>query len=102
MIKYPAIRDLQLWRRKNWMENGEVMVHLTIAVEEGLLEEAQKRAAEQGTSVDVLLRSYLESYVDKEQRKRQQQAVRSLLDLSSRTQGGSGGRKWTRDELHER
>jgi plasmid stability protein len=89
-------------REKSGFENGEVMVHLTIAVEESLLEEAQKRAAQQGTSVDALLRSYLESYVDQEQRKRQQQAVRSLLDLSLRTHGGSGGRKWTRDELHER
>jgi hypothetical protein len=89
-------------RKKAGAENGEAMVNLTIAVEESLLEEAQKRAVEQGTLVDALLRSYLESYVDTEQRKRQQEAVRSLLDLSLRTQGGSGGRKWTRDELHAR
>jgi len=78
------------------------MVNLTIALEEGLLEQAQKRALEQGTSLDEILRSYLESYVDKEQRERQERAVRSLLDLSSQARSGSGGRKWTRDELHER
>lgn len=78
------------------------MVNLTIALEEGLLEQAQKRALQQGTSLDEILRSYLESYVDKEQRERQERAVRSLLDLSSKARSGSGGRKWTRDELHER
>jgi len=78
------------------------MVNLTIALEEGLLEQAQKRALQQGTSLDEILRSYLESYVDKEQRERQERAVRSLLDLSSQARSGSGGRKWTRDELHER
>src|SRR5436305_14993722 len=67
--------------KKSGSENGEVMVHLTIEVEEGLLQEAQKRAAQQGTSVDALLRSYLESYVDQDQRERQQQGVTSLLGL---------------------
>lgn len=78
------------------------MTHLTIALEESLLEEARERARQQGTSVESLLRRYLESYVDQEQRGRQQKAISSLLELASKSRGGSGGRKWTRDELHER
>ncbi len=78
------------------------MVHLTIALEENLLEEAKEKARQQGKSLDDLLRSYLESYVDQEQRERQQRAINSLLDLASKARSGSGGRKWTRDELHER
>ena len=47
------------------------MTHLTIAVEENLLEEAQERARQQGTSIEELLRRYLESFVDAEQQERQ-------------------------------
>jgi hypothetical protein len=81
---------------------GGRMTHLTIAVEENLLEEAQERARQQGTSVEELLRRYLESFVDAEQQERQREAIDALLDLSSKTHSGSGGRKWTRDELYER
>jgi metal-responsive CopG/Arc/MetJ family transcriptional regulator len=78
------------------------MTHLTIALEENLLEEAQERARQQGTSVEEVLRRYLEFYVDTQQQERQREAIEALLDLSTRTRSGSGGRKWTRDELHER
>jgi hypothetical protein len=77
------------------------MTHLTIALEENLLEDAQERARQQGTSVEEILRGYLQSYVDTQQ-KRQRESVDALLDLSSKARSGSGGRKWTRDELHER
>lgn len=80
------------------------MVDLTIPVEEALLEEAQKRARQQGTSIDELVRRYLESYVDLQQKERQQRAVKILLDLSSKVHSGSGsgGRTWTREELYDR
>jgi hypothetical protein len=77
------------------------MTHLTIALEENLLEEAQDRARQQGTSVEEILRGYLQSFVGIRE-ERQRAAIDALLDLSSKVQGGSGGRKWTRDELHER
>lgn len=38
------------------------MTHLTITLDEDLLERARARAQEEGTSVDALLRSYLEAY----------------------------------------
>jgi hypothetical protein len=77
------------------------MTHLTIALEENLLENAQERARQQGTSVEEILRGYLQSYVGAEE-ERQREAIDALLDLSSKARSGSGGRKWTRDELHER
>ena len=77
------------------------MTHLTIALEENLLEEARERARQQGTSVEEILRGYLQSYVDTQQ-ERQREAIDALLDLSSKARSGSGGRNWTRDELHER
>jgi metal-responsive CopG/Arc/MetJ family transcriptional regulator len=78
------------------------MTHLTITLEEKLLEEAQERARQQGTSVEEILRRYLESFVDAQQEERQREAIDALIDLSSKVQSGSGGRKWTRDELYER
>ena len=76
------------------------MTHLTIALEEDLLEKARRKADQQGTSVDSVLRGYLESYVD-DQPKERQRSIATLLDLSSKVRSGSGGRKWTRDELHD-
>lgn len=78
------------------------MVYLTIAVEETVLERAELKARQQGTSVDEVLRSYLEAYADAQQETSRREALKTLLDLSSKAQSGSGGRKWTRDELYER
>lgn len=76
------------------------MVKLTIAMDERVLERARSRASQQGTSLDALLRSYVETYAGGQEDR--EQAVKNLLDLSRKTDGGSGGRRWTRDELHER
>ena len=76
------------------------MTKLTIAMDERILERARSRALQQGTSLDVLVRSYVESFASGEEERKQ--AVKNLLDLSRGTEGGSGGRRWTRDELHER
>jgi hypothetical protein len=76
------------------------MGKLTIAMDEWVLERARSRASRQGTSLDALVRSYVESFASGEESR--EQAVKTLLDLSQKTEGGSGGRRWTRDELHER
>ncbi|MFL6200781.1 MAG: DUF6364 family protein [Thermoanaerobaculia bacterium] len=76
------------------------MVKLTIAMDERVLERASSRASQQGTSLDALVRSYVESFASGEESR--EQAVKTLLDLSQKTESGSGGRRWTRDELHER
>jgi hypothetical protein len=76
------------------------MTKLTIAMDEGVLERARSRASQQGTPLDALVRSYVETYAGCGED--QEQAVKILLALSWKTEGGSGGRRWTRDELHER
>jgi hypothetical protein len=79
------------------------MVQLTIALDEETLEKARARAQERGTSLDDLLRGYLEAYVaGSGPSEAQRRAVKDLLDLSAEVKGGSGGRRWTRDELYER
>jgi hypothetical protein len=76
------------------------MANLTITVDEEVLRKARMRALAQGTSVNAILAEYLEAYAD--QQARQQEATRILLAMSRKTTSGRGGRRWTRDELHER
>ena len=76
------------------------MANLTIAVDADLLRRARVRAAQLDTSVNAVLREYLKTWVgDADERAR---AVASLIRRSGRAKSGSGARKWTRDELHER
>jgi hypothetical protein len=77
------------------------MANLTITVDEDLLRRARIRALEQGTSVNALLAEYLESYAGS------MTAMKALRDVArmarnSRSGSGRGGRRWTREELHER
>jgi plasmid stability protein len=76
------------------------MTNLTIAVDEDLLRRARIRALEQGTSVNALLRDYLEAFTGASNARRR--AVDRLLALSEAARSGRGDRRWTRDELHER
>ncbi|HEX9627242.1 MAG TPA: hypothetical protein VGA00_09940 [Acidiferrobacterales bacterium] len=76
------------------------MANLTITVDDKLLKKARMRAIEQGTSVNVVLREYLESYAGV--RSMQNTAVDDLLRLSRAAASRGGRRRWTRDELHDR
>ena len=75
-------------------------MNLTITVDDEVLKRARIRALEQDTSVNAVLRDYLESYAGGSRRRRE--AVRRLLELSRTTRSGRGAATWTRDELHER
>lgn len=76
------------------------MANLTIALDAHLLQKARVRAAELGTSVNAVLREYLEEWTD--HRESQKRAIERFIEASKRSQASSGGRTWTRDELHER
>lgn len=76
------------------------MSNLTIAIDEGVLRKARIRALEQGTSVNALLREYLETYAGGAGEK--QAAVRELIALSRKSRSRRGEGAWTRDDLHER
>jgi len=76
------------------------MANLTITLDEKLLKKARMRAIEQGTSVNAVLRGYLESYAGI--RALQNTAVDDLLHLSRAATSRGGRRRWTRDDLHER
>lgn len=76
------------------------MANLTIVVEDEVLKRARLRATEHGTSVNAVVREYLEQYAGA--RSAQEQALTRLLALSERSPAKRGRRAWTRDDLHER
>ncbi len=76
------------------------MSNLTITVDDEALRRARLKALEQGTSVNALLREFIESYAGC--RPDHIHATQALLELSRAATSGAGGRRWTRDELHER
>jgi hypothetical protein len=76
------------------------MANLTITVDDRLLKLARLKALEQGTSVNALLRDYLEAYADAANS--QARALDDLLELSAGTTSRRGSASWTRDDLHDR
>lgn len=77
------------------------MANLTITVDERLLKKARMRALEDGTSVNALLRAYLERYAGIGDTAAGLDGFARLARRASATSGPSG-RTWTRDELHDR
>ncbi len=76
------------------------MTNLTITVDEALLKRARIRALEQGTSVNAVLRDYLESYAGLAAER--EAATKAILELSEVAQSRHEGPRWTREELHQR
>jgi hypothetical protein len=77
------------------------MTNLTITVDEQTLKRARMRALEEGTSINAVLREYLESYAGV--RQEQLEAARRIIESSRESTSGSGpgGRTWTRDDIYE-
>lgn len=84
------------------------MANLTITVDDEVLKRARIRALERGTSVNAVLGEYLRIFAGDPDA--QARATASLLALATENtrKGGRarakarGGRRWTRDDLHER
>jgi hypothetical protein len=76
------------------------MANLTITVDEESLKKARIRALQEGTSVNALLKQFVDAYggVYREQ----QQAVGRIVAISRSARSRRGGRRWTRDDLHQR
>jgi hypothetical protein len=76
------------------------LANLTITIDAEVLKQARIRALEQGTSVNAVLREFLNAYTDVDDAGRR--SIQALLSRSQNARSRSGGRTWTRDELHER
>ena len=77
--------------------NGNMNVTLSIADE--TIRAARKRAEAMGTSVNQLVRDYLEQFAGKSD---PQADAAEFERLSRLSQGNSRGWKFNREELHER
>ena len=75
-------------------------MNLTITVDSNLLKRARIRALQEDTSVNAVLRQFLEAYAGVGERRRD--AVADLLALSEAATSRRGSARWTRDELYER
>jgi hypothetical protein len=77
------------------------MANLTLALDDGLLKRARRVAAAQDTTVNALVRDYLEELVERHSYDAEK-LISELEALYARTSVRKGKRTWTRDELHER
>lgn len=76
------------------------MANLTLTIDEDVLRRARLRALQQRTSVNAVVRDFLEGYAGSD---REAKALRAFAELADRAGAGSGpeGRSWTRDELYD-
>lgn len=77
------------------------MTNLTLTVEEDVLRRARGRALELGTSVNALIRGYLDQLAGKST------AAEGVAEFLQATQGAGAGREsegrtWKRDDLYDR
>jgi hypothetical protein len=77
------------------------MTNRRITVDEHLLKKARLKALKEGTTVDALLTSFLERYI-RDVKTGRRKAIQHILVLSRSSRASRSGRRWTRDELHER
>jgi hypothetical protein len=75
------------------------MANLTIVVDEVTLRRARIRALEDGTSVNAVLRDYLEAYAGQAGTREILAAYGSLAEGADAS-SGPGGRTWTREDAH--
>ena len=76
------------------------MKNITLSVDETVLATVRRRAAEQNSSVNALVRDYLTNLAAQEDRARR--ARSELRKLSAESRARLGKKTWTRDSLHER
>ena len=74
------------------------MRNVTLSAEESLIEAARRRAAEERTSLNAKFREWLADYAGRD--RRSDAFVETIEYL--RKNYGTGGRKFTRDEMNER
>jgi len=76
------------------------MKNVTIALDESLLREARRIAADRSTTLNAMIREFLAELAQRESRA--VNARRRIVELCRTTQAEVGPRTWSRDELHER
>jgi hypothetical protein len=76
------------------------MKNITLSVDEKVLAIVRRRAAEQNSSVNALVREYLTNLAAQDDRASRARA--RLRELSNQSQGRLGKKTWMREDLHDR
>ena len=76
------------------------MKNVTLALDEAVLRAARRIAAQRSTSLNALVRDYLQQLTERESDA--EQARHRIVELCRASKAAIGSRHWTRDELHER
>jgi hypothetical protein len=74
--------------------------NLTLTIDSETLKRARVRALDQGTSVNAVVRRFLEDYAGSAERDR---AIEAFVEVAERSESGSegAGRNWQRSDLYE-
>jgi hypothetical protein len=70
--------------------------NITLSVDERLIDEAREKARQENTTVNELVRSWLQEYTGKNDR------VREFRELMARLEHVNINRKYTREEMNAR
>ena len=76
-----------------------VYMNVTLSLDDDVVQEARRRAEAMGTSVNQLIREYLEQFAGKSDASADIEEFRRLSRIS---RGDSKGWKFNREEIHER
>ena len=76
------------------------MKNITLRLDEDRLNKARKIAADQSTSVNALIRKFLDELIAQESRA--EIARRELVSLCEKSTAASGDSSWTRESLYDR
>jgi hypothetical protein len=76
------------------------MKNLTLSIDEDVLEEARKRALERGTSVNQMVREYLEDVSGMNEKRHR--ALQKLKETWKASEIEVGEITWDREQLHGR
>ena len=76
------------------------MTNVTLSIDEEDLRHARVLALQQGTSLNAVIRGFVRSYIG--DNKHYQRITKRILQQAEQSRYYSGGRRWTREELHER
>jgi Family of unknown function (DUF6364) len=74
-------------------------VNVTLSIDDEVMREARRRAEALGTSVNQLVRDYLEQFVGKRDPRARAEELRRLSELAG---GRRRGWKFDREEIHKR
>lgn len=75
------------------------LVNVTLSIDDELVARARELATRRGTSVNQMIRDYLEELASE---MTSEEILGELEQLWRTSSGDSAGRGWTREELHER